>query len=49
MNNETYMDFEATNTNRFEGKHHVIASVALGSLFEDETDIREAFHESISE
>lgn len=49
MNNENFVDFEAKDINRFEGKHHLIASLALSSLFESEDDIRNAFNETISE
>jgi hypothetical protein len=49
MNNESFSDFEAKDTNFFEGKHHLIASLVLGTLFEDENDIRSAFNETIAE
>ncbi len=49
MNNESFSDYEAKDINRFEGKHHLIASLALGSLFENEDEIRSAFNETIAE
>lgn len=49
MNNESFSDFEAKDINRFEGKQHLIASLVLGSLFESEDDIRNAFNETIAE
>ena len=49
MNNEHFSDFETKDINRFEGKHHLIASLVLNSLFENEDDIRNAFNETIAE
>ena len=49
MNNESFSDFEVGDINRFEGKHHIIASLVLGSFFENEEDIRSAFNETIAE
>ncbi len=34
---------------RFDGKHHIIADIALSGLFEDEDDVRSAFSETIAE
>ncbi len=34
---------------RFEGKHHIIADIALSGLFESEDDIRNAFNETLAE
>jgi hypothetical protein len=49
MHNENFSDFETRDIHRFEGKHHLIASFALSSLFEDEDDIKNAFNETITE
>lgn len=49
MNNESFSEFEANDINRFDGKQHIIASLVLGSFFENEEDVRSAFNETIAE
>ncbi len=45
MSFETLSYSNEKNIDRFDGKHHIIASLALSGVFESEDDVRSAFSE----
>ncbi len=50
MHNEYFSGFEdKKNLDRFDGKHHLIAGIALQSFFEDEEDMKNALVEMMNE
>ncbi len=50
MHSEYFSGFEDKKSlERFDGKHHVIAGIALQSFFEGEEDIRNALLEMMNE
>lgn len=50
MNNEYFSGFDTKDSfERFDGKHHVIATAALQGIFDGEDDIKNAWTEMINE
>lgn len=49
MHAESLSFSENKTIDRFDGKHHLIAGIALSGLFESEDDLKNAFNETLAE